>query len=89
MNRKIIIWPINEALNFLKEIKGVKEVFAPQVSNVNICNSTIADYIRNTYTYNISGDIIYHCYSGWMDKIDFGTSHGNAYTNDTHVPLLW
>tara|TARA_B100000809_G_scaffold160827_1_gene158233 strand:- start:1693 stop:1827 length:135 start_codon:yes stop_codon:yes gene_type:complete len=28
-------------------------------------------------------------YSGWMEEQSFETTHGMAYTSDTHVPLLW
>tara|TARA_B100000809_G_C14843283_1_gene425568 strand:+ start:203 stop:427 length:225 start_codon:yes stop_codon:yes gene_type:complete len=27
--------------------------------------------------------------SGWMEERSYGTTHRNAYTSDTHVPLLW
>lgn len=80
---------IKHSLEYLKTLEGVKEIFAPGFSEWNIENSTIGDIIKNSYNPISSGDIFLHFYSGWMEERKFGTTHGNAYTSDNHVPLLW
>lgn len=80
---------VKESLKYLKTIKGIKEAFAPRFPEFNLENSTIGDMIKNSYHPMNSGDILLHFYSGWMAERTFGTTHGNAYNSDTHVPLLW
>jgi predicted AlkP superfamily pyrophosphatase or phosphodiesterase len=80
---------VKESLKYLKTIEGIKEAFAPRFPEFNLENSTIGDMIKNSYHPMNSGDILLHFYSGWMAERTFGTTHGNAYNSDTHVPLLW
>lgn len=80
---------IKKAVPFLQKIEGVKEVFAPAIAEWSLDNSVIGNFVRNSFDPNESGDILYHLYSGWMEKRNYGTTHGTAYTSDTHVPLLW
>jgi predicted AlkP superfamily pyrophosphatase or phosphodiesterase len=80
---------IKKAVPFLQKIEGVKEVFAPAIVEWSLDNNVIGNFVRNSFDPNESGDILYHLYSGWMEKRNYGTTHGTAYTSDTHVPLLW
>ncbi len=79
---------INKAVMFLKTLDGIKEVYAP-ILPITLNNSTNNNFIKNSYNPLCSGDIYLHFYPGWMEERSFGTTHGNAYTGDTHVPLLW
>jgi len=36
-----------------------------------------------------SGDILYQLDPGWINYMEFGTTHGSGYNYDTHVPMLW
>ncbi len=38
---------------------------------------------------NRSGDIVIVYRPNWIENMEKGTSHGAAYSYDTHVPLLW
>lgn len=38
---------------------------------------------------NRSGDIVLIFRPNWIENMEKGTSHGAAYSYDTHVPLLW
>lgn len=38
---------------------------------------------------NRSGDIVFIYRPNWIENMEKGTSHGAAYSYDTHVPLLW
>ncbi|WP_299524802.1 alkaline phosphatase PafA [Winogradskyella sp.] len=80
---------LKEALNFLVTIEGIKDAFAPALKNQPLDNSTIGLFIKNSYNPKESGDILYQTCSGWMERRNFGTTHGTSYTSDTHVPLLW
>ncbi|MDO6803884.1 alkaline phosphatase family protein [Wenyingzhuangia sp. 1_MG-2023] len=86
MSKEIIL---KEAVAYLKTVEGIKEAFAPAISEWALSNSVMGTFIKNSFNPEESGDVIYHTYSGWMYKRSFGTSHGTSYTSDTHVPLLW
>jgi arylsulfatase A-like enzyme len=38
---------------------------------------------------NRSGDLVLIFRPNWIENMEKGTSHGAAYSYDTHVPLLW
>lgn len=80
---------IKKAITFLKKVDGIKEVFAPEFPQFNTSNNFISTLFKNGYHSKNSGDLILHFNSGWMANRDYGTTHGNAYNSDTHVPLLW
>ncbi len=74
---------------YLQNLDSVKEVFVPALHEWSLMNSTIGEFVRNAYNSKNSGDILLHSFPGWMDQRDYGTTHGTAYTTDTHVPMLW
>ena len=89
----------NDVLNFvLKRVKswdGVKRVFTgEQLYNANVDDPWL-NMVRNGYHHAESGDIIITLEPGYLPKSKDsessrkGTSHGSAYSYDTHVPLLW
>ncbi|MGB2526600.1 alkaline phosphatase PafA [Flagellimonas sp. SN16] len=80
---------LKKAALYLEGKTGIKEVFVPALHDWNIGNSTTGEFIRNSYNSKNSGDILLHSFPGWMDQRDYGTTHGTAYTKDTHVPMLW
>tara|TARA_R110002050_G_scaffold15880_4_gene48517 strand:+ start:2899 stop:4497 length:1599 start_codon:yes stop_codon:yes gene_type:complete len=84
--KKDIIGKLQE---YLLEVDGVREVFAPTLKDQCYFNSTIGNFVINSYNSERSGDIIYQMYPEWMAKRNYGTSHGTSYNSDTHVPLLW
>ncbi len=75
---------VKKARDFLKTVAGIKEVYTPTLSG-GLNNN----FIKNSFNPLGSGDIYLHFYSGWMPERNYGTTHGNAYNGDTHVPLLW
>ncbi len=80
---------LKKAALYLQNLDSVKEVFVPALHEWNLTNSTIGEFVRNAYNSKNSGDILLHSFPGWMDQRDYGTTHGTAYTTDTHVPMLW
>jgi hypothetical protein len=89
----------NEVVDFIvedvKKWKGVKRVFTGnQLYNANVSDPWL-NMVRNGYHHEESGDVIFILEPGHLPKhVDSesahkGTSHGSAYSYDTHVPLLW
>ncbi|NRA13803.1 MAG: alkaline phosphatase family protein [Crocinitomicaceae bacterium] len=74
---------------------GIKRVFtAEQLYNGN-SNDPWLNMVRNGYHHGESGDVIIILEPGYLtshkeeNNSGKGTSHGSAYSYDTHVPLLW
>ena len=80
---------LKKAATFLENRPSIKEVFVPTLRGQNVENSNVGMFIRNSYNRKNSGDILIHSLPGWMDQRDYGTTHGTAYTPDTHVPMIW
>ncbi len=80
---------LEKAAFFLESTNNFKDVFVPSLHDWNMENSSIGEFVRNSYNPKNSGDILLHSYPGWMDQRDFGTTHATSYTTDTHVPMLW
>lgn len=80
---------LKETKYYLYTLEGVKAVFAPSLAGENLNNSLIAEIIKNSYSPETSGDIMYQMEPGWMEERTYGTTHCTCYTSDTHVPLLW
>lgn len=89
----------HEVVNFIvHEVykwNGVKRVFTGhQLYNANVDDPWL-NMVRNGYHHAESGDIIITLEPGYLPKSEDsessrkGTSHGSAYSYDTHVPLLW
>jgi alpha-L-fucosidase 2 len=83
---------IENKIKVLKKIKqfsrkndGIKKIYIPSLNSRSIND----DVFVNSYNTEVSGDIIYEMYSGWMVERKFGTTHASNYSNDSHVPLIW
>ncbi len=80
---------ITRAEHYLKQLAGIKNVYAPVVQNRSLYNSKIAPVVKNSYYAKRSGDLYLQFLPGWMQQWKYGTTHYDSYNNDTHVPLLW
>lgn len=75
---------------FLKtRVAGIKDIYIPNLNIDGARNEHIKIIFSNSYNPVNSGDILLHFLPGWMEPREHGTTHGTAYNNDTHVPLLW
>ena len=88
-----------EAQNYIsaevQSWKGVKRSFtANQLYNASV-DAEWMDMVRNGVHHEESGDVVFILEPGFLPKSsDYdghqkGTSHGSAFSYDTHVPLLW
>lgn len=71
----------------LRNVDGIKEIYIPSIHASR--NFGIDSFFRKSHHREISGDILLHFELGWMPFRAAGTTHGSAYNDDTHVPLLW
>ena len=90
---------LNEVSTFvagnIQKWESVKRVFTgDQLYNASIDDEWM-DMVRKGYHHAESGDVIFTLEPGYLAKSTDsesarkGTSHGSAYSYDTHVPLLW
>lgn len=74
---------------------GVKRVYNCDDLYFGTTDDEWQDMVRRGYHPDESGDIMYILNPGYLAKSSDtevsrrGTSHGSAYSYDTHVPLLW
>jgi predicted AlkP superfamily pyrophosphatase or phosphodiesterase len=75
---------------FLLTIDGVAEAY-PSVAmkNNGYDKRDIRLLVQNGYNHKRSGHVSYVMQPAWMDYGKKGTTHGAAYSYDTHVPLLF
>lgn len=89
--RKVVNFVYNEVIQW----EGVKRVFSGDMLYTLSNDDEWRDMITRGYHHEESGDIIFMLESGYLPKSTDsetarkGTSHGSAYSYDTHVPLLW
>lgn len=75
---------------FLMGINGVADTVTKQTLSQNAFNSGINRYLQLGYNPQRSGDVLVTYQPGWIDsEKNTGTTHGSAYSYDTHVPLIW
>lgn len=83
------------AQNVIGEWDEVKRVFTKYDLTAAGVNDKWMDMAKNGYHKEESGDILFILEPGYLPKSnpdesgEKGTSHGSAYSYDTHVPLLW
>lgn len=76
--------------NFLLTINGVAEAYPSEViRNHGFDKRDLRLLIQNGYNHQRSGNVAYVMEPAWMDYGKKGTTHGAAYSYDTHVPLLF
>ena len=75
--------------------ENVKQVFTADRLQHASSDGEWMDMVRKGYHKKESGDVIFILEPGFLDKHSDseksrkGTSHGSAFSYDTHVPLLW
>jgi len=83
------------AQNVIGEWDEVKRVFTKYDLTAAGVNDKWMDMVKNGYHKEESGDILFILEPGYLPESkpdesgEKGTSHGSAYSYDTHVPLLW
>ena len=73
---------------FLMEQEQVKRVYTEEEILGQIGNDYYLNFISKGYDASQNGDLIVLNKPGFIEYKQTGTSHGTAYTYDTHVPLF-
>ena len=69
---------------FLKNQDYVQNVIDPEALAYNLSNPYMQGYFAKR-----SGDLLVSYLPGYIEGSEKGTTHGSAYTYDTHVPLIF
>ena len=77
--------------NYLQSVEGVAQVFSKAVLKQGAYNETgIKGMMVRGFNFKRSGDIAYQLEPHWISGGGAqGTTHGSAYSYDTHVPILF
>lgn len=74
----------------LVTIEGVAEAYPSSVLKFEgYKGDNLKSLIANGYNHKRSGNVAFSYQAGWLDIQETGTTHGAAYTYDTHVPLIF
>ena len=82
-------------VSLAQDWENVKRVFTGEQLEDAAIDNEWKDMVKNGYHRAESGDVILMLEPGYLPKESDselarkGTSHGSAYSYDTHVPLLW
>ena len=75
---------------FVKKFEGVAEAITCDELQRENCRQGIGAFIQNGYNDRRSADVLIELKPGWIDWYTHtGTTHGSAYSYDTHVPLIF
>jgi predicted AlkP superfamily pyrophosphatase or phosphodiesterase len=77
--------------NYLQSIEGIAQVFTKAVIRQSAYNETgLKGMVTRGYHFKRSGDVAVQLEPSWIpSNYPTGTTHGSAYTYDTHVPILF
>jgi predicted AlkP superfamily pyrophosphatase or phosphodiesterase len=77
--------------NYLQSVEGVGQVFSKAILKQGAYNETgIKGMMVRGYNFKRSGDIAFQLEPNWISGGGAqGTTHGSAYSYDTHVPILF
>jgi predicted AlkP superfamily pyrophosphatase or phosphodiesterase len=77
--------------NYLQSVEGIAQVFSKTLLKQGAYNETgIKGMMVRGYNFKRSGDIAYQLEPHWISGGGAqGTTHGSAYSYDTHVPILF
>jgi predicted AlkP superfamily pyrophosphatase or phosphodiesterase len=76
--------------DFLVTNEAIAEAYPSVVlKNENAKGRDVKALIQNGYNHQRSGNVAFEYRPGWMDHERTGTTHGAAYSYDTHVPIIF
>jgi predicted AlkP superfamily pyrophosphatase or phosphodiesterase len=78
-------------VSYLQSVEGIAQVFSKAIIKQGLYSETsVKGMIVRGYNFKRSGDIAYQLEPGWINGGGAqGTTHGSAYSYDTHVPMLF
>lgn len=80
---------ISSVKGFIKKFKGVAEVLTADDLSKGEFTFGIKSFVQKGFYGPRSGDLAFILEPGYIEYKSTGTTHGAAYTYDTHVPLIF
>lgn len=80
---------IDLVVDELMLVPGMARAFSGKDLLSNQSSVRQVSLLQKGYNQKRSGDILYQLDPGWINYMEFGTTHGSGYNYDTHVPMLW
>ena len=87
-----VLWPLFKADVFAKEallFDGIYKTITSKTLQTSEFTSGILEKVQHGYNQKLSGDVIVIPTPGTISRGKTGTTHGSAYSYDTHVPILF
>lgn len=70
--------------------KAIAEAYPSNtLKNGSFEKRDIRNLVQNGFNHQLSGNVAFVLRPGWMDNLPTGTTHGAAYSYDTHVPVIF
>jgi predicted AlkP superfamily pyrophosphatase or phosphodiesterase len=78
-------------VNFLQSVEGIAQVYPKSIIKQGMYNETgVKGMMVRGYNFKRSGDVLVQLEPSWIpSSYPTGTTHGSAYSYDTHVPILF
>lgn len=81
---------IDYILKYVRALDGVQSAYHKnKLDGLVFVQGEIASLLSKSIHAKNSGDIFIIYKPGWMEKRNYGTTHGTRYNYDTHVPLIF
>ena len=91
-DKKLSLRDIEEkAAEFLRNLEGVALAYtAHTLIDADFDEGGMKGLLVRGFHQKRSGDVVFELEPAWLESNQVpGTTHGSAYTYDTHVPMLW
>ena len=80
----------DQCAKFIRQFEGVAEVSTSDEMQRESSRAGIFSFMQNGYHDKRSADVLIELKPGWIDwYTKTGTTHGSAYSYDTHVPVIF
>jgi predicted AlkP superfamily pyrophosphatase or phosphodiesterase len=80
----------NRCLNYISHFEGVAVTLSAEELKKGNCKTGVQSLMQNGFNNQRSADVMIELAPGWIDwSTKTGTTHGSAYSYDTHVPLIF
>lgn len=78
-------------VNYLQSVEGIAQVYLRAIIKQGMYNETgVKGMMVRGYNFKRSGDVLVQLEPSWIPSAyPTGTTHGSAYSYDTHVPILF
>ncbi|MEX2335796.1 MAG: alkaline phosphatase PafA [Fulvivirga sp.] len=90
--KKLLLHEVQEFIaHYILRYDGIAESYpAYEIGRMNDGGSGIRGLLARGYNQKRSGDVLYSHQPGWFPSSNnTGSTHGSAFTYDTHVPMIW